>query len=270
MPATFDVKTYTRTPIDLRPANLDLATLSGLDPATLAALRYLWQVEHGVLDLLRDVLVTPTHAESEVTAFLVTWGYEQYWLATSLREVLTTNGAELDQEGDAVVGRLLRGWDERARPILHSVRTNLLGEQVVAGHLATGWLDTAVLALCYRRLAAVAPVCAPLTEAVLPMKERHLAFYTAQLQQRTPDPGAIRHARRAARAWRWPGARYAGHSALHPVAELLLADPAARPDVCSVDARVQALLGVAAGTPVRSALGRFVRGGNRSAGFRVQ
>lgn len=258
-PVTFDVKTYTRTPIDLRPANLDLTALAGLDEGTLAALHYLWQVEHTVLDLMRDVLVTPTHAESEVTAFLVTWGYEQYWLAESLREVLTANGGPTDHGRDAVVGAMLRGWDERARPMLHSFRTNLLGEQVVAGHLVTGWLDTAVLALCYRRLAAVAPACAPLTEAVLPMKERHLAFHAAQLQDRLTDPAAARHARRAARAWRWPGTRYAGHAPVHPVVETLFADPAAQAEVQAVDHDAQALLDVAPLTPVRSALGRFVR-----------
>ena len=256
---TFDVKTYTRTPIDLRPANLDLNALSDLDPAILGALQHLWRVEHAVLDLMRDVLVTPTHAESEVTAFLVTWGYEQYWLAESLREVLSSNGAQTDQARDAVVGMMRRGWDERARPMLHSFRTNLLGEQVVAGHLATGWLDAAALALCYRRLAAVAPACAVLTDAVLPMKERHLAFHTAQLQSRIADLAAARHARRAVRAWRWPGTRYAGHAAVRPVAELLLADPAARADVRAIDDDVQALLDVAPLTPVRSALGRFVR-----------
>lgn len=256
---TFDVKAYTRTPIDLRPENLDLGALTGLDPAALGALHYLWQVEHAVLDLMRDMLVTPTHAESEVTAFLVTWGYEQYWLAESLREVLTANGGRTDHGRDAVVGMMRRGWDERARPMLHSFRTNLLGEQVVAGHLATGWLDTAVLAMCYRRLAAVAPACTALTDAVLPMKERHRAFHTAQLQDRTTDPAAAKHARRAARAWRWPGTRYAGHMAVHPVVELLCADPSARTDVSAIDRELQALLDVAPLTPVRSALGRFVR-----------
>ena len=258
-PVTFDVRTYTRTPIDLRPANLDLTALTGLDPATLAALHHLWQVEHAVLDLMRDVLVTPTHAESEVTAFLVTWGYEQYWLAATLREVLTANSGRTDHGRDAVVGRVLRAWDDRARPMLHSVRTNLLGEQVVAGHLATGWLNTAALSLCYQRLAAVAPACATLTEQVLPMKERHLAFHTVQLQHRLRDPAAARHARRATRAWRWPGTRYSGHAAVHPVVELLFADPAARAPVRAVDDDAQVLLDVAPLAPVRSALGRFIR-----------
>jgi len=256
---TFDVKVYTRTPIDLRPAHLDLSALADLDGATLAVLDYLWHVERGVLDLMRDVLVTPTHAESEVTAFLVTWGYEQYWLARSLHEVLTTNGGPEDQGGDAVVGSVLRAWDERARPMLNSVRTNLLGEQVVAGHLTAGWLDTSALALCYRRLARVAPACSALTEEVLPMKERHLDFYAAQLRARVGEPAAARHARRAAGSWRWPGTRYAGHSAVLPVVETLLADPAARTDVAAVDTRLQRLLDVAPLTPVRSALGRFVR-----------
>ena len=256
---SFDVKAYTREPIDLRPANLDLSALADLDGATVAVLDYLWHVERGVLDLMRDVLVTPTHAESEVTAFLVTWGYEQFWLAETLRTVLSTNGGAEDQLRQTAVGTVRHAWDERARPMLHSVRTNLLGEQVVAGHLTAGWLDTAALALCYRRLARVAPACSALTEAVLPMKERHLDFYAAQLRERVGEPAAARHARRAAGAWRWPGTRYSGHAALLPVVETLLADPAARAAVETVDTGLQQLLEVAPLTPVRSALGRFVR-----------
>ena len=256
---TFDVKAYTRTPIDLRPDNLDLSALADLDGPTLAVLDYLWHVEHGVLDLMRDVLVTPTHAESEVTAFLVTWGYEQYWLARSLHEVLTAHGGPSDAGRDSAVGVVLRAWDERARPMLHSVRTNLLGEQVVAGHLAACWLDTAALALCYRRLGSLVPACTALTEAVLPMKDRHLDFYTAQLRERIGEPAAARHARRAASSWRWPGTRYTGHDAVLPVVETLLADPAARTDVTALDTRLQQLLDVAPLTAVRSALGRFVR-----------
>ncbi len=267
---SFDVKAYTRTPIDLRPANLDLAALADLDDATVAVLDHLWHVERGVLDLMRDVLVTPTHAESEVTAFLVTWGYEQYWLAQTLHEVLATNGGPAEPGRDAVVGRLVRGWDDRARPMLHSVRTNLLGEQVVAGHLMAGWLDTAALELAYRSLARVAPACGELVAQVLPMKQRHLDFYTAQLTARLTEAAAARHARRAARSWRWPGTRYAGHRAVLPVVRTLLADPRARPEVAAVDARAARLLDVAPLTPVRSALGRFVRRGNGWPGFRVQ
>lgn len=256
---SFDVKDYTRTPIDLRPANLDLPAMADLDGPTLAAVDYLWHVERGVLDLMRDVLVTPTHAESEVTAFLVTWGYEQFWLAESLRTVLTTNGGSQDQPRQTAVGTALRGWDERARPMLNSVRTNLLGEQVVAGHLMAGWLDTATLALCYRRLAVVAPACADLAGQVLTMKQRHLDFHTAQLRTRLTEPAAATHARRAARRWRWPGTRYTGHRRVLGVMELLLADPAARSEVDAVDRGASELLHVGPLTPVRSALGRFLR-----------
>ena len=258
MPVSFDVEEYTRSPFDLRPSSFDLDEFVGASEPEVRTLDYLWRCEHVILDLMRDVLVTPTHAESKVTAFLVTWGYEQYWLAESLHAVLGAAGHVPAEDVDTLLGKVRRGWDERARTMLTSLRTNLLGESIVAGHMVTGWLDSAALALCYRRLADRNPRWQGMAETVDEMKQRHMAFYADQLQERAGQPDTARHIRSAVRRWRWPGTRYNSHATVHPVVEYLLADPVCRDEVRHLDSAVTRLAKVGPITPVRRALGRFV------------
>lgn len=40
---------------------------------------------------LRNVLVTPLPKDARVTAFLVTWAFEKFWIADALQLVLTAN-----------------------------------------------------------------------------------------------------------------------------------------------------------------------------------
>src|SRR5699024_7350481 len=132
--AGFDVEEYTRTPYDLRPDSFDLAAIPSPTAAELRTLAYLWRCEHGILDLMRDVLVTPTHAESRVTSFQVTRGYEQFWLSESLHAVLTARHDALPDDVDTMVERVRRVWAERVLSMAISLRTNLLGESIVAGY----------------------------------------------------------------------------------------------------------------------------------------
>lgn len=256
--APFDVQAYVLDPVDLRPADLDLEATTGLDASVLAVLEHLWSVERGILDLLRDLLVTPTHMESRVTAFLNTWAYEQYWVAQSLAAVLEANGREPREPDDTALGGALRTWDERFSPTIQAFRTNLLGEEIVAAHMSTGWLGTAVLDLAYARLAAIEGRLAPMCDRVRGIKARHLAFYADDARSRlTGHAGARRLARRAVAAWEWPGTRYAGREPVRPVLVTLFADPAAAADVRALDAAVGELPGLAGLNPVRRSLGRF-------------
>ncbi|MFI7481147.1 hypothetical protein ACH9EU_01895, partial [Kocuria sp. M1R5S2] len=87
----FDVRAYMREPHDLRPADLGREALEHVAPAALDVLAHLWTAERRLLDRMRDLLVTPAHADPRLTAFLTTWTYEQHWLAETLDAVLTAH-----------------------------------------------------------------------------------------------------------------------------------------------------------------------------------
>ncbi|GAA3510630.1 hypothetical protein [Georgenia daeguensis] len=252
--AAFDVRAYMRSPRDLRPEDVDLTATRPLRPAALRALVHLAHVERSALTRMRDLLVTPTHADVRVTAFLTTWSYEQHWLAETLDAVIAANGRTAAAPRPTPGGRVLRAWDERCRPTVEAVRSNLLGADVVGGHMVTGWLDTAVVTLVYRHLAAAEPRLRELSSAAERVKERHEAFCAHEATARlSAGAGARRLARRAVAGWSWPGTRYAGAPGA-AVLVPLLATASGRRALEHLDEGVAAFPGLAGVRPVRAAV----------------
>lgn len=226
-PSAFDVRAYMRDPQVLRPAEIEPHVIGTLSAPALDALTYLWAVEGTVLGQMRDILITPTHAESRTTAFLSTWSYEQYWLAETLHTVLAANGRLPQTPIDTALGRLRRAWDDRARPTVDAISSNLMGANVVGAHMVTGWLDTAVLTLAYHRLGEIEPVLRGLTEAITQVKDRHQCFYAEEAGTRLARSATARRiARTTVTRWRFPGTRYAGADPARADIFPLFADPA--------------------------------------------
>ena len=257
--AGFDLRGYTYDPQGLRPEDVDLGALTGLRQKDLRAIAHLAAVEHQTIRLLRDVLVTPSHAEARFTAFLTTWAYEQYWLAETLDAVLEVNGWA-EEEDVPLRARMLRSWDDRVMPTVRAVRTNILGEKFVAGHMVTGLLDVLVTRLAHQRLAALEPRLVDLVDAVLRTKEQHVRFYTEQARGRLEGhPDAQRLARRMVRGWSWPGGRFGDRDRIAGVLRHLLAAPCCRQLVEEIDSEVAALPGLTGHRVLRRDLGRFAR-----------
>lgn len=254
--AGFDVRAYMRAPHVLRPSDVALGPTGSLSAQALDALTYLWAVEGTMLSRMRDVLVTPTHAESRVTTFLTTWSYEQHWLTTTLGSVLKANSRTPQPPVDTPLGGLRRAWDDRVRPTADAVATNLLGADVTGAHMLTGWLDTSVLTLIYRRLSATEPALGELTGAVVRLKDRHLDFYAEESTTRLARSATARRiAWTAAGRWRLSGTRYAGPGQARAAVLPLLTDPASRPAVGEIDDAVAAFPGLSGAHPLRTALG---------------
>ena len=259
----FDVRAYMRDPYVLYPADLDMGTMSSLSGPTLETLSYLWTVESNGLDRMRDLLVTPTHAESRVTAFLSTWAHEQHWLGATLQALLSANGRPLEEPGDTQLGRIRRAWDDRYRPTVAAIGTNLLNADITGAHMVTGWLDTAVVATVYRRLGRTAPALEDLMRTVGRLKDRHMAFYAPEAHNRLAHAASARRiARVAVSRWRFPGTRYAGPAPARAAVAGFFADPGARGAAAELDRTVAMFPGLTNAHPVRTALGHLAPGTN--------
>lgn len=259
----FDVRAYMRDPYVLYPADLDMGTMSSLSEPTLETLSYLWTVESNALDRMRDLLVTPTHAESRVTAFLSTWAHEQHWLGATLQALLSTNVRPLQEPDDTQLGRIRRAWDDRYRPTVAAIGTNLLNADITGAHMVTGWLDTAVVATVYRRLGRMEPALEDLMCTVGRLKDRHMAFYAPEAHNRLADAASARRiARVAVRRWRFPGTRYAGPAPARAAVAGFFADPGPRGAVAELDRTVAMFPGLTGARPVRTALGHLAPDAN--------
>ncbi|MFB2598297.1 hypothetical protein ACEXQE_10925 [Herbiconiux sp. P17] len=255
-PRSFDVRDFARTAVGSHRDSIDLAAFAEhpLDPGTVRILAYMRELERSTMTYLRNVLVTPTHKDARVTAFLTTWAFEKYWIADAFEVIVRAHG--FDPVGIQDLPRL-RAFAlevaERATPIVEAFRANAIGPDVIGVHLASVTVDEWITEAAYRRLAELDPhpVLVRLLETVLTVKERHRSFVEPEAERRLSGSARARSlARRALRRTSWPiGASSLRASETAFFYETLFDDALAD----RIDARVQELPGLTGLHLIRSA-----------------
>jgi hypothetical protein len=266
-PFHFDVRDFARTAAGSHRGEIDLASFDEhpLDASTLRTLSYLRELERSTMTYLRNVLVTPTHKDAKVTAFLTTWAYEKYWIADAFDVIVRAHG--IDPESIQTLSRM-RAFAldvaERATPIVESFRANAIGPDIVGVHLASVTIDEWMTESAYRRLAGLAPhpVLSPLLETVLTVKKRHLYFVEHEARARLDDSKRARSlARRRLARTAWPiGAASIGHEETAAFYAVIVDDAFTQ----QVDARVDSLPGQSGLGLVRRARAKAARAGTSS------
>jgi len=205
---TFDIREFARTARGSFRAELDLTaiTASGLGSDAIRLLRLLRDLERTTMQRMRNLLVTATHKDARVTAFLTTWAYEKFWIADALDAVLEATGDDLHSSEKA--GGLRRKVKERAErrgPIARALKANVDGPQIVAAHVTTGLADEWITQAAYRRLGELASGLHSVVELVLSIKDRHIRFLAEEAQRRlAASPRASKLTRTAIRQAVWP------------------------------------------------------------------
>ncbi|GAA4267172.1 hypothetical protein [Frondihabitans peucedani] len=206
----FDIRAFTRTAQGSFRAELDLTSFADapLDTATLDLVRYLERLEAATMEHLRNLLVTATHKDARVTAFLVTWAFEKFWIADALDSVLEAHG--LPRTREIPEGAPRKSADEaiqRSGPIRRAVAAVGLGAPIVAIHMTAGLIDEWILRAAYDRLRETTSSEA-LRAAILriqSVKTRHEAFFADETDWRLRDsPRAVRQVKTALRTAAWP------------------------------------------------------------------
>lgn len=257
-PGRFDLRDFVAQPRPMSLAAEHDPAPGTLPTPVLNVLDHVRRVEQSALNWMRDLLVTPTHADATVTAFLTTWAYERYWLGHTCSRILDHHGP-LPAHRVGLPRRFGSALTDRFRPTIAAVGTNLLGQPVVAGHLAFGLADTFALRLTMLRLGELCPPLAPLSQAVAHSSARHVDFYTEQIRLRAAqDPGSHRFIRRALTTWRWPGSRSGDRRQIRSALMFLLRDPVCRRPVAQADAALRALPGAPARNVLRTEFASFV------------
>src|SRR5688572_17347885 len=91
---SFDVRAFAGSAQGSLRSDIDEAAFAASPPTdeVLRLLTVLARLEGATMSHLRNVLVTPTHKDARVTAFLVTWAFERFWVADALRAVVDAGG----------------------------------------------------------------------------------------------------------------------------------------------------------------------------------
>lgn len=175
--AAFDVRDFARTARGSHRAELDLAALDG-EPLGRDAARLLGvlrDLERSTMQRMRNLLVTATHKDARVTAFLSTWAFEKFWLADALDAVLDSTGSQPPTE-EGPRRRDHRERADRRGPVRRAFLSNFAGVDIVGVHVTSGLVDEWITQAAYRRLAATAEKLGSIAQLALDIKDRHLAF----------------------------------------------------------------------------------------------
>jgi rubrerythrin len=183
----FDITTYTRNAAPVAYEDLDYGAFERqpLSPGALRCLRYMSDIESHTVCYLRDLLVTPSHADPDVTAFLTMWAYEEFWHGEALAKVLEVHGIPTGNAHIRGVRERL-GWRDRLAPITQSLAANIVGNDFIAVHMTWGAINEWSTHAGYARLAEREehPVLAELLKRIMKQESKHVAFYVSQARDR--------------------------------------------------------------------------------------
>jgi hypothetical protein len=184
----FDVREYARTAVGNLREGLDLEAYetAPLSVETLRTIKFLQAVERSTMQHLRNVLVTPTHKDARITAFLTTWAFEKYWVSDALAAILSAHAPIADSKKEPGVVRFVKEVAERLSPIGESMVANQIGVEMLSVHMAIGSIDGWVTQAAYSRISELEPneELARTMETILGIKARHLTFFVPQAEYR--------------------------------------------------------------------------------------
>lgn len=188
--APFDVRQFARTArgnhrADLR---LDEYESAPLSPETLRSLQYLSRLESATMEQLRNLLVTATHKDARVTAFLVTWAFEKFWIADALDAISAANGMPREQEEAAPKRRRGESSDRRG-PIKRAISAMTKGAPIVTVHVTMGYVDELVTRAAYEELAesANSELLGETIAMILDIHSRHADFFERETRRRLAE-----------------------------------------------------------------------------------
>ena len=247
---TFDVREFARTARGSHRAELDLEALTpaDLDADAARLVRTMRDLERHTMERMRNLLVTATHKDARVTAFLTTWAFEKFWIADALDAVIEANDETL-----ALAQAQISTHGEHT--IRESIVGNIIGVPMTAVHMTVGTVDEWLMQAAYARIAELEPhpELQRTIERLLGVKERQLLFFEAQARYRLLFSRRARSiTRRRLRSTPWPIGRLA-----QPKPEtaffferLIASSPAT---VTALDARIDTLPGQSGLSLIRKA-----------------
>jgi hypothetical protein len=183
----FDIDKYTATSTNVNWSDLDFEAFrrNPLPESTLRSLRYMCDIEYHTVCYLRDMLVTPSHKDRDVSAFMTMWNREEFWHGEALADVLGAHGITVDFD-QLKATRLKLGWKDKLDPVKQSLLGNIVGKDFIAVHMIWGAANEWSAVAAYNRLADLEkhPVLAELLRRIAKQEARHVAFYATQARER--------------------------------------------------------------------------------------
>ncbi|THG28627.1 ferritin-like domain-containing protein [Naasia lichenicola] len=255
----FDITKYTSTSesVNWRDLAFEEFADNPLPEHTLRSLRYMCDVEYHTVCYLRDMLVTPSHRDDDVSAFMTMWNREEFWHGEALADVLGAHGVSVDFD-ELKAKRIRLGWKDRLDPVKQSLMGNIVGKDFVAVHMIWGAVNEWSAIAAYNRLADLEkhPVLAELLRRIAKQEARHVAFYASQARERLAVSKKAQILARLAlsKAWRPVGSGIMADDEVTHVMKHLFGSDSGIVEIQKIDTHVAKLPGLQGLTIVEDAM----------------
>lgn len=255
----FDIDHYAETSDGVGWADLDFESFAEqpLPEMTLRTLRYMCNVEYHTVCYLRDLLMTPSHKERDVNAFMTMWNREEFWHGEALADVLGRHGITVDYD-ELKASRVKLEWRDKLGPLRQSILGNIVGADYIAVHMSWGAANEWTAVAAYRRLAALEqhPALSPLLRRIAQQETKHVAFYATQARARLEKSKLARKLTRLAlaKAWEPVGSSISEPDEVQHVMRHLFDSEDGMAEVRRIDANIAKLPGMEGLTILETAL----------------
>jgi hypothetical protein len=246
---SFNVDEYAGSVSPVRWDDLDLTGFRDqpLSESALRCLRYMSDVETHTVCYLRDLLVTPSHADPEITKFLTMWNYEEYWHGEVLDDVLKAHGVPTGPEHTMAIRKRM-GWRDRLAPIRQSVIANVVGADFIATHMTWGAINEWCTHSGYTRFVRSEsnPMLTEILRRIAKQETRHIAFYNSQARARLARSTKAQKLTRFAldKFWNIVGSGVMPEGEVEHLLHYLYGGPAGLHEARRIDAKIDTLPGL--------------------------
>jgi hypothetical protein len=258
----FDIDEYTQTAHRVQDDDIDYEMFRDrpLSNAAVRCLRYMSDVESHTICYLRDLLVTPSHRDPEITAFLTMWSFEEFWHGEALDKVLRAHKVPATYKHIRQV-RVGQGLLDALTPIHQAIAGYTVGEDYIAVHMTWGAVNEWSAHVAYGRLIdrEQHPELTKLLRRIQAQESRHLAFYAYQARKRLEHSARARKlTRMALRAfWTPVGSGIQPKPETRFILNYLLGGAEGAKQIARIDQKVDSLPGLSGLRLLARGVGKF-------------
>jgi len=198
----FDLDRFLRVCGATKPECFDWTTPQPrLGDDALFTIAYMMDIESHTIVYLRDLLSTRVVRDNEVTAFLSSWAYEEFFHSLLLRRFLATQNVAIDDQRFADLRSRTSLADRVIRPAIAIL--SRMTRHFPAVHMTFGAINEISTLTGYQALIARTdlapersdsqrPLLTTILERIIKDERRHFAFYFNQARRRLRAPAARR------------------------------------------------------------------------------
>jgi len=258
--ATFDLDKYLNVSRRLDVADIAWEDVPNhpLSDDEVRVLRYFIDIETYTIVYLKELLSTPAAYDTQITAFLGCWNYEEYFHGHSLERFLQAYGVPAQKNNDRV--KQDESWLNKVWLLAMTAFSRLLDWRFICVHMSWGALNELSTLMAYQQIIVKSrhPILQELCRRIIKDERRHFSFYYNQARMRLEDPFCRRLTRRLMdRFWSIVGSGQKPDSEVAFIARYLFGDEAGAKAALEMDRVMAALPGFEGFTAVTRTLAHY-------------